>query len=131
MNKKFFITLIIILSNSILFAQAYYSKEWLVGLYGVYSKINNSSITFDTANIVSLITNTPFQASKSNICDTNGNVQLIADGLNIYDRNGFAIEGGDSLCSDYYYLFQNKYSHFGQTGFFLPMDSGKCYFIIV
>ncbi len=131
MNKKFFITLIIILSNSILFAQAYYSKEWLVGLYGVYSKINNSSITFDTANIVSLITNTPFQASKSNICDTNGNVQLIADGLNIYDRNGFAIEGGDSLCSDYYYLFQNKYSHFGQTGFFLPMDSGKCYFINV
>jgi len=102
----------------------------MMGYAGVYMKFVNNSIIIDTT-IVSYNTNTPFLSSKSNICDTNGNIHLIADGLNIYDRNGFAIEGGDSLCSDYYHLFQNKYSHFGQTGFFLPMDSGKCYFINV
>lgn len=110
--------------------QSYYGQSWRIGLAGIYTKFIGSNNQFDTT-IVSYNTNTTFDAASSNICDSNGNVLLIADGLNIYDRNGFSIEGGDSLCNDYFYLFQNKSAHYGQAGIFLPMDSGKCYFVNV
>ena len=129
MNKKIFITLIIILSNSILFAQAYYGKSWMIGLAGIFAKFDNSSYIFDTTN-VSNNSQTAFLAGKSSICDSNGNIHLISDGLNVYDAQGNYIIGGDTLANLYYYNYQGGMSPYSQSSIFLPMDSGKCYFIL-
>jgi hypothetical protein len=101
-----------------------------MSIYGMNAKFSINNIVIDT-NGVSYNTGKPFWEEHANICDTNGNVHLISDGLNIYDRNGITIEDGDTLCSVYFYLDQNGYAHYSQAGIFLPMDSGKCYFVNV
>ena len=128
--NKIILTLIITVTFFSSFAQSFYGKSWIVGLGGFNAKYSINYIVFDTNN-VSNNTLKPFWEGNANICDTNGNVHLMSDGLNIYDKHGFAIEDGDTLCSEYFYLNQNGYAHYDQAGFFLPMDSGKCYFVNV
>jgi hypothetical protein len=121
---SFIITFCFISSNS----QSYYGQSWLMGYMGIYTKYTNNNYTFDST-LVSYNTLTPFVHGKSNICDSNGNVRLISDGFNIYDRNGFVIENGDTLVDKYHYGLTSGSSYLTQSSIFLPMDSGKCYFI--
>jgi hypothetical protein len=122
---SFIITFCFISSNS----QSYYGQSWANGGLAVYTKYNNISYIFDTTISFAYNTLTPNSRGNANICDSNGNIKFISNGLHIYDKYGFFIENGDTLCSDYFNSFENSVAHHDQACIFLPMDSGKCYFI--
>lgn len=66
---------------------------------------------------------------NSSICDTNGNLLLSSDGYNVYSATGTFIDNGDTLVPIDFFVDQNGWSALSQSSIFLPMDSGKYYFV--
>ncbi len=129
MAKKriLFFILIFCMRNS--YGQNHFGDSWLMGLYGYYLGFNSNPLLHDSIYI-SGQTFTSFASGKSNICDSNGIVILISDGMNIYNRQGEFIENGDSLASPDYYTFEQGSSIYSQASIFLPMENGKYYFVM-
>ena len=106
-------------------AQKKHGNIWVSG-------INGKQIIFDNGNIITkqgTCTNKYFNHGNSNICDSNGLLILLSDGMNIYDSTGSYLDGGDTIIPPYYYTIQNGSSIASQSSIFLPMDSDKYYFI--
>ena len=129
MNKKILIIVALVATCVATNAQSYYGQSWLMGAGGIYAKFTGTTYQIDTTINLVLNSGKFFSFNKSNLCDSNGNIHLVTDGYNIMTKDGFYIEGGDTLCDEYHYLFEGGYSHFAQTGLFLPMQNGKCYFV--
>lgn len=110
-------------------SQTNFGREWLIGGKGYYVNFQTNPPTHDSVYLTNF-TNTVFGPGKSNICDSNGNVILMSDGMNIYNRQGEFIENGDSLASPDYYTFEQGFNIYSQTSIFLPMDNGKYYFVM-
>jgi len=91
--KKLMIIIVGLISCINLYSQTNYGQSWVLGLY-------RYSIKFDTNNIIHDTTKsytTPFFRGHSNICDSTGDLYLISDGMNIYNKSGVLIEDGDTL----------------------------------
>lgn len=123
---RIIVLLIFVFYCSHLQAQIYTGKTWEIGLFG-YS-INSSQVNeiHDTLVVSGGAT---FAKGVSNICDSSGEMLFMSDGMNIYDRQGVLIDGGDSLATPAYYNFYQGHSIIPQSSIFLPMDNGKIYFI--
>lgn len=106
-------------------AQSKAGNEWITGGGG-------QRIIFTDTGIITKI-NTPFLSyftnGNSNICDTNGKLILSSDGFDVYDGDDNLLDDGDSLVPEDIYIQQGGWSPSPQSSIFLPMDSGKYYFI--
>jgi len=100
-----------------------FGKEWVIGYGGYMIKFDNQ-ITHDTTHKIAY-----FNRGSSNICDSNGNIILASNGMNVYDRNGNWIDAGDTLIPKDWYNFEQGSSTYSQSSIFLPMDNKKYYFI--
>ncbi|MBS1628639.1 MAG: hypothetical protein JST27_01155 [Bacteroidetes bacterium] len=65
-----------------------------------------------------------FHGGNSNICDSAGNLILVSDGYNIYDRNLALIEGGDTLVPNVIYNRYDGSSVVQQSSIILPFPNG-------
>ena len=61
----------------------------------------------------------------SNICDASGNVILVSDGFNVYDKNLQYIEDGHMLVPRWIYNFDDGCSKYSQASIILPFGNGK------
>ncbi len=124
--KKLFLLSILIFQFAFIQSQSKLGNEWIIGSgWGHRMQFaSNGIITKDNPIIYSY-----FKGGNSNICDTTGNLILASDGYDIYDGLGNYLEGGDTLVPKYHYEQKNGVSFYSQTSIFLPMDSGKYYFI--
>ncbi|MBL7771832.1 MAG: T9SS type A sorting domain-containing protein [Chitinophagaceae bacterium] len=121
--RSFFILFLVCITNQ-LFAQSYTGKSWEIGVFGYSIDCSQANEIHDT-----LLSNSDFIRGVSNICDSLGNMLYMSDGMNVYNKYGILLDGGDSLASPDYYTFSTGNSIYPQTSIFLPMDSGKIYFI--
>ena len=110
-------------------SQTNFGQTWLIGGRGYYLNFQSNPPVHDSIYI-SNSTNTIFNYAKSNICDSNGQVILISDGMNIYNRQGEFIDNGDSLTSSEYFFQEQGSSHYLQSSIFLPMQDGKYYYVM-
>lgn len=127
--RKIIICCLLLLVNNVAYSQSNFGREWLIGGRGYYLNFQANPPLHDSIYLTNK-TNTIFDTGKSNICDSNGQVILISDGMNIYNRQGEFIENGDSLASPDYYSFYTGSSPCPQSSIFLPMDNGKYYFVM-
>jgi hypothetical protein len=114
----------------------------LVGMFSVaQSKRGNVWVTGTSGNTIdfnaqNIITKTGiyfpfkyFDSGSSSICDTNGNLILASDGMNIYDSYGNYIQEGDTLIPPAWYDYEAGWSSSSQSSIFLSMDSQVYYYI--
>ncbi len=107
-------------------AQTNFGKSWLIGQYGYSIKFDLPNYIHDT---VIFPADAYFTRGKSNICDSNGNLILLCNGMNIFDTNGSYLDGGDTIIPKDYYNDQLGISHGAQESLFLPMDNKKYYLV--
>ena len=105
-------------------AQNKLGSTWIVGDFGYQINFNTTPPTHDT-----IMYNTIFFRGHSCISDSNGQLLLMSDGLNVYDKTGTYIDGGDSLGSPAYYNFMHGYNDYAQGSILLPMDSSIYYLV--
>ena len=107
-------------------AQSKRGNVWVTGTSG-------NTIDFNAQNIISktgiYFPFKYFDSGSSSICDTNGNLILASDGMNIYDSYGNYIQEGDTIVPPYHYSQKNGFSLYSQSSLFLPFDSNKFYFV--
>ncbi len=97
-------------------------KIWIQGDQLVFSSsFNGSQVSNDSIRLTSLY----FHHGHSNICDSAGNLLLVSDGCNIYDRHLNFIEGGDTIVPKRLFEFQDGSSGLTQSSIILPFASGK------
>ena len=107
-------------------AQTNFNTSWICGTYGL--KITFNGLNVDTFPYI--MTGRFFGGGgNSNICDSNGRLILVSDGMNIYDSTLNFIENGDSLLSYTYYDHEDGWSACSQTSIFLPFDDSIYYLI--
>ncbi len=121
--KYFLSSVALLISATLLQAQTNFGKEWIVGFGGYMIKFDNP-ISHDTSHKSAY-----FDKGSSNICDSNGNIILTSNGMNIFDRNGNYIDEGDTLIPKDYYDFCQGFSSAIQSSIFLPMENKKYYFV--
>ena len=107
-------------------AQSKRGNVWVTGTSGNTINFNGSGIITQTGVYFPF---KYFASGCSNICDTNGNLLLASDGMNIYDFNGNYIQDGDSIVPPYHYAQKNGFSIYSQSSIFLPLDSNRFYFV--
>ncbi len=127
--KSILIMITCLLNMYVLNAQTNFGNTWLMGNWGYMVNFKSQPIMHDTI-FLSGITQTIFSLGKSNICDKNGEVILVSNGMNIYNKLGIFIENGDTLTSKAYYEFDDGSSLYPQSSLFLPIDSQKYYFVM-
>lgn len=121
--KKNLLIFLLVFATHISFNQVYYGQSWMMGNYGAFVKFTSNSYVLDT----SYLSVAYFGSGKSNICDSNGNIHLISNGMDIYNRNGSLIQNGGNLvdCQTYY---TSSGSSADQSSIFLPVKNNKCYY---
>jgi hypothetical protein len=122
---KYFLFIIILISYYYSNAQSKLGNTWITGLGGQLIKFSNSNVYSNNSTYFPSY----FTSGNSNICDTSGKLILASDGYNVYDSLGSIIEGGDTLVPKNFYIQESGWSIFSQSSIFLPIDSGKYYFI--
>lgn len=108
-------------------AQTNFGKSWLIGQYGYSVEFDMPAYIHDTTIFANV--NAYFTRGKSNICDSNGNLILLCNGMNIYDANGNFLDGGDTLIPKNYYNEALGISHGAQESLFLPVANKKYYMV--
>lgn len=129
--KNILVFLIIYMLHLAVSAQIQHGAAWVSG------SANEAAVTRFGANqqitqykIGPTPSNKGFAWGHSNICDTNGKLILLCDGLNLLDSNLIAIDGGLKIS------YTNIYSFWGQTSpvadqfsIILPFNDGIYYVI--
>lgn len=106
-------------------AQNHLGDSWEIGVYGYRIDLGQFPIVHDTVMISPII----FLQGKSNLCDSSGALLYMSTGWDIYNKSGVLIEDGDSLTSKDLYAHYSGVNSYSQCSIFLPMDSGKAYFV--
>jgi hypothetical protein len=122
---KAILIIILIGAHIICNAQSKLGNEWITGSGGQRVIFKNGTITTNNNHFIFSY----FDSGNSNICDTDGNLILASDGFTIYDSLGNVIDGGDTLVPKQFFIKEYGRSIFSQSSIFLPIDSGKYYFI--
>ena len=99
--KKFYLFFLSIVCPIIIFSQSNkQGNTW----YSAYSGINFNSLpanSFSTSNYHSIF-------GSSSICDSNGNLLLVSDGIHVFNKNGTLVQNGDLIVNnaivDTYYI---------------------------
>ena len=127
MNRVVIILLAFLMLDSN--AQTNFNKTWILGTNFGTNKPYKFRFTqplkidtFDNLNSLG------FSAGNSNICDSNGNLILASDGMNVYDSLGNFIDNGDTLASIDFYIQDNGFNGYSQSSIFLPFDN-KIYYL--
>ncbi len=123
--KKFIFVIIGSLFSISLIAQTNFNSSWICGSYGLKVTFNGTNVTTYPYVMVGKF----FSGGHSNICDSNGRLILVSDGMNIYDSTLNFIDNGDTLLSNAYYLHEDGWSGYSQSSIFLPFDSSIYYLI--
>jgi hypothetical protein len=118
--------LVLYFISQLTLAQSKLGNQWIVGTLGYKIDFNTSSIIHDTAILSPILV---YQNGQSNICDTNGNLVLCSNGLNISNHTGAFIDGGDTLASPFFYNFSGSDSRYSQSSIFLPMADEMYYLV--
>lgn len=122
--KNILIVLIVLIQCIKVNCQTNFGKSWVIGLYGYTVKFDAGSIIHDTTNY-----NVEYGKGRSIICDSAGDILLACNGMNLYNKNGILIEGGDTLLPKDYYNFYGGNSPIPQSSIILPMEFNKFYLI--
>lgn len=130
MKKVVLICFFFLNVTTFLHAQSKRNAIWINGATGwgnwaTQFKTNNTIIQYKFG-IINQLRN--YEASHSNICDSNGRIVLVSDGYNILDSNNNIMDGGLKLAYPAFYLYNNK-SSYSQASLFLPMENNIYYFI--
>jgi hypothetical protein len=125
MSIRLGILLIVLLLNSHgAFSQLRdYDKVWVQGNGVVYSTTFNGPST-PTNGFLDTVNHHYYSLGHSNICDSTGNLLLLCDGYNIYDRNGQFIEDGDTIVPKALYKHYSGFTRSAQSSIILPFDNG-------
>src|SRR5690606_13850110 len=100
------------------------NKVWIQGDFILFSTIFNlngvENEIYDTTALLSQRF-IDLRGGHSNICDSFGNVLLISDGLNLYDKNLDYVEDGDTL-TPYLDFYHDSYgsNRMTQASIILP-----------
>ena len=111
--------------SSVSYSQTNFGQSWVLGLY-------RYSIKFDTNNIIHDTTMsyvTPFFGGHANICDSNGALNIISDGMNVYNNNGILIENGDTLVPKAWADYNQNSASYSQSSIILPFENRKYYLV--
>jgi Secretion system C-terminal sorting domain len=120
------IGVLICASTSLLHAQSKLGHTKLIGGYGYQVNFSTSPITHLP---VTFNNQTYFASGHSNICDTNGNLYLVSDGMNLYNKQRVLIEDGDTLVPSAFAKENLNFSGYSQSSIILPFDSGMYYLV--
>jgi hypothetical protein len=122
--KKYLIKIFILLQSLISYTQSDFGKEWPIGLYGYFIKFDSGNIIHDTS-----LYPIDYGKGRSAICDSIGNLLLISNGMNVYNRNGALIEDGDTLVPKAWADYNQNTSSYPQSSIILPFANKKYYLI--
>jgi hypothetical protein len=100
-----------------------FDKVWIQGEALVYS--TSFSGTNSPANQILSMTPLYLRGGNANICDSAGNLMMVSDGYNLYNKNLTLIDGGQSLASSRIIAFNSGWSLYSQTSIILPFGNGK------
>lgn len=121
---KTIICTVFILSIYNVYSQSPLGRQFVIGLRGYSIRIDTPYYTHDT-----LFAQQAFPNATSSICDSNGNLLFMSNGMNVMDAQGIYIEGGDTLAPLAMYLYNQGYSRSTQGSLILPMSHHKYYFV--
>ena len=122
MNKYFFLILLFICEQA--HTQTNFGQTWNVGLFGYKTTFNTGSIVHDTF-LASVI----FRRGHSNICDANGNILIVCNGMNIYDKYYNLMQDGDTIVPKAWSDFNQNSSTYTESSIILPFENKKYYVI--
>lgn len=124
--KKICFLVIFIITTYSTYSQNKFGNEWVTGS-GYKFNFNTSPPTHDT--FFQNVDLTLYGAGASCISDSSGYIIMNCDGMDLKNRNGILIEGGDTLIPKDYYIDEGGWSIVPQTSLILPMDAKKYYLI--
>lgn len=107
-------------------AQSKLGNVWVAGLVGYQLNFNSVPLIHDTIVFNPVLL---YESGHSNICDSNGNLLLCSDGMNVSNNTGAILDNGDTLASSFFYNFSNSFSRYSQSSIFLPMANNKYYLV--
>ncbi len=101
-----------------------FDKVWVQGESIIYTTTFNGTIQPSNQLIKGGV---PlwFAHGNSNICDSAGDLLIVSDGYNLYNKNLDTIEGGSKLVPDLLYKRYGGFSTISQTSIILPFGNGK------
>ena len=127
--KRYFCTILLVSVVYVSYSQTNFNKTWVLGTnYGTnkaYKLRFTQPLQIDTFDNINVL---GFAASNSNICDTNGNVIITSDGMNLYDSTGNFIDNGDTLASSDFYNYYEGRNPACQSSIILPFED-KIYYL--
>jgi hypothetical protein len=86
----------------------------------------------DTVTNYSLPGFVPMFLASANICDEDGNLLFITNGINVYDRDGVLLENGSAIVNSLQVQqFNNTGLCWPQTVIFLPMPGNSRYYYLI
>ena len=119
------ISLILFARLSNLNAQTLYDKVWVQGTGKSYTTTFNGAVVTN-AYLDTMFS--PYFDGAANICDKNGNLILMTDGYNVYDKNANMLDNGDSIVPKEI-MDKYQFSSYSQSSIFLPFPNNKYYLI--
>jgi hypothetical protein len=113
---------LLLLSSRAYSQQRDYDKIWVQGQDVTYTSMFSGAAP--PVNLVVAVANRLyFTYGNSNICDSAGNLLLICDGYNLYDKDLNLLEDGDTLVPNRIYARYGS-SPATQSSIILPFDNG-------
>ncbi|MDB5284185.1 MAG: hypothetical protein JWO06_3260 [Bacteroidota bacterium] len=93
-----------------------YDAQWVLGPLPSTIDFGNNTITnHSISDIFSVI------LTNANICDSSGNLLLITNGINLYDKNGDSLSNGNGLSPcPYSDMYANEGLNSAQAALFIP-----------
>jgi hypothetical protein len=105
-------------------SQTKHGNQWVIGHLQNVLDFNTTVTQLDTSLNYSI----PLMAQgKSNICDSNGQLLILCNGMRLFNAAGNLIEQGDTLVPEAYYVGYGSVSAVSQSSIILPVDSDQYY----
>ena len=123
--KGYFCLIVLVAVACTSVSQTNFNKAWIFGGYGIKIRFDNTP-----PDTYAYIKNGVYlSGGNSSICDSNGRVILVSDGMNIYDSTLNFIEKGDTLNSLDFYIHDNGINTYSQSSIFLSFENNIYYLI--
>lgn len=105
-------------------AQTKHGNQWVIGHLQNVLDFNTSVTQLDTSLNYGILL---MAQGKSNICDSNGQLLILCNGMRLFNASGNLIESGDTLVPEAYYVGYASVSAVSQSSIILPVDSDQYY----
>ena len=98
-SSKFLLLLICLFTK--VHSQTKQGNQWFFGTFQGLCDFNTSVTFLDTTFS---ITTTGFLFGKSNVCDSNGQLSFLSNGMRLFNKSGLLLENGDTLVPASYFV---------------------------